>query len=91
MGALCAERGVEPSPAERAMLSSVFYGFMGGQTPMSAAFSPERTPLTVGRALASLAQRLCDRGKPVFIFEDLHWFDDKSFDTLRVCAYSSPS
>ena len=84
MGALCAERGVEPSPAERAMLSSVFYGFMGGQTPMSAAFSPERTPLTVGRALASLAQRLCDRGKPVFIFEDLHWFDDKSFDTLRV-------
>ena len=46
MGALCAERGVEPSPAERAMLSSVFYGFMGGQTPMSAAFSPERTPLT---------------------------------------------
>ena len=84
MGALCAERGTEPSPAERAMLSSVFYGFMGGQNPLSAAFSPERSPLTVGRALASLARQLCDRGRPVFIFEDLHWFDEKSFDTLRV-------
>lgn len=84
MGAICVERCVEPSPAARAMLSSVFYGFMGGQAAMSAAFTPERSPLAVGRALASLAAQICDRGKPVFIFEDLHWFDDKSLATLRV-------
>ncbi|OUO95088.1 AAA family ATPase [Cloacibacillus sp. An23] len=84
MGAACAGRGIEPPASVRAMLSSVFYGFMDGQNPVSAAFSPEKTPLSVGRALAALAQELCAGGRPVFIFEDLHWFDDRSLSTLRV-------
>lgn len=80
---LCKARGIEPAPSERALLSPLFGGFSDGGNPLSAAFSQERTPLAVGRAFAALARSL-RIGRPVFVFEDLHWFDEKSLATLRV-------
>lgn len=79
--------GLMPDPATISILSGVFYDFMKKEDVSRAvdiAFSSERNPVTIGRILADLTERLVgSRDRPVFVLEDLHWFDAQSLLLLK--------
>lgn len=81
-----AAAGLRPDAGAVSALSSIFFEFSSDgatQNVLNAALSHEQGPAAVGRAFAALAGGLRE-GPISFVFEDLHWFDDRSLTTLEV-------
>ena len=87
------ERAVPVEDSVRSVLSGVFYDFPRKNNisyTIDMELTSERSPFTIGRMLAGLVAGLVSGGTPIFVFEDLHWFDTSSLALLEAFFSEAP-
>ncbi|MDR1482966.1 MAG: AAA family ATPase [Synergistaceae bacterium] len=81
-----AERGAAADRAAARLLSMVFYDFPE-EGPADARQRmgppPEPNPVNIAMALRTLIESVSGARRPIFVLEDLHWFDPQSLLLLR--------
>ncbi|MEG1823387.1 MAG: AAA family ATPase [Cloacibacillus sp.] len=81
----CAERGVVPETGALAVLGAIFPCILqngGASFNADIMRAAEINPVTVASLIAELLRPLSSLSQIVFIFEDVHWFDDESFKLM---------
>lgn len=78
------ERGLSIEPEHLAILSRYFYDLPLNMHFRGAPFPPDQETYVLGDTLATLVNRLCAGKRPILIFEDIHWYDDRSLALLRI-------
>lgn len=73
-------------PLAASVLSGVFYDFFKSYGPaytFDTSITTERNPVVIGKILADLTAMISQDTRPIFIMEDIDWFDNQSILLLK--------
>lgn len=86
MSKLIEEKNISADPVAVSILAGIFHDFFynwSTDRSFNIELTAERSPAVIGKILADLAVRLTQGTRPVFIMEDIQWFDPQSIFLLK--------
>jgi DNA-binding SARP family transcriptional activator/tetratricopeptide (TPR) repeat protein len=86
MGKKLEERKISLDRMTISVLSGIFYDFLKDANSVQSTevqMTSDRSPVMISHMLVTALRALCPNERPVFIFEDLHWFDPRSLSLMQ--------
>lgn len=86
MSKLIEEKNISVDPAMVSILAGVFHNFFDNWSTdrsFNIELTAERSPVVIGKILADLVVRITQGVRPIFIMEDIQWFDPQSVFLLK--------
>lgn len=83
---LIEEKNISADPAMVSILAGVFHNFFDSWSTdrsFNIELTSERSPAVIGKILADLVVKITQGARPVFIMEDIQWFDPQSIFLLK--------
>lgn len=82
---LCREKELAIGREKLSILTRYFNDFSSeGYCRGAALLPPEREALVIAKIVADMTERLCEGKRPLFVLEDMHWFDASSLKLLSL-------
>lgn len=83
---LIEEKNLSADPVAVSILAGVFHDFFDSWSTdrsFNIELTSERSPVVIGKILADLVVRVTQGTRPIFIMEDIQWFDPQSIFLLK--------